>query len=172
MKTIIFLCTSLVLFLTATSDAQYNWTDIQYHFQTGSVPPPYYHEYDIYISAAGTGSLAYHTGYGNDSTSKNFTYDLTLSPEDIASLDEAIQKSKVLTATFEEMEKHPIGGSMNNVFVTLPQDPRLDHKPPRIEIPYFPKSKKQKAALEKLYEAVRSLVPQSIWDDIDSKCGK
>lgn len=172
MKTIIFSIIGLFLLPGVQAEAQYEWTDIQYHFQTGSVPPPYYYEYDIYISATGTGSLAYHGGYESDTSKKDYTYDFNVLPDDLKSLDQRIQTSKVLTDAFEELEKHPIGGSINRVFITMPQDPRIDHRPPRIETPYFPKSKKQKAALEKLYAKIKSLVPQSVWDDIESRKNK
>ncbi len=172
MKTIIISSIILFLSLSINANAQYKWTDIQYHFQTGSVAPPYYYEYDIYINVSGTGSLAYHTGYGNDSTRKDYMYDLVLTGSNIKSLNKEIKRSKILTDTFEEMEQHPIGGSTQNVFVVLPQDPRLDRKPPRIQTPNFPASDTQKQALEKLYNKIKSFVPQSVWDDIESKKNK
>jgi hypothetical protein len=172
MKTIIISAIVLFLLLSIDANAQYKWTDIQYHFQTGSVPPPYYYEYDIYLNVTGTGSLAYHTGYGNDSTRKDYYYDLKLTSGNIKTLNKEIKRSKVLTDTFEEMEQHPIGGSVQNVFVVPPQDPRLDRKPPRIQTPYFPASDTQKKALERLYTKIKAFVPPSVWDDIESKKNK
>ena len=167
MKTLILSIALMILLLSVKANTQYEWTGLQYHYQTGSVPPPYYFEYDIYISPTGSGSIAYHGGYETDTTRKDYNSDFNISSDDLAALDEQIQNSGVLTDNFEELVKHPIGGSMNKVYITMPQDPRLDHKPPRIETPYFPKSKKQKAALGKLYEKIRSLVPQTIWDEIE-----
>jgi hypothetical protein len=172
MKNIFLFIISIMFFLGASANAQYKWTDVQYHYQTGSVAPQYYYEYDIYIGYTGVGSVAFRTGYGSDTSSKVYTYNFQMTDKEVESLNKAIKKSKVLTSTFEELEKHPIGGSMQKVFITLPQDPRFDRKPTRIETPYFPASEKQKKALEKLYDKIKSYVPQSIWDEIESKKNK
>ena len=157
---------------SAVAQAKYEWTDVQYHYQTGSVPPPYYFEYDLYINSTGKSTLAYHSSYSSDSAKKDENYSFDISESDVKSLNNEIKKSKVLSSTFKEMDKHPIGGSLQNVTVVLYQDPVIDHQPPRISTPYFPASSKQKKALDKLYEKIKSLVPQNIWDDIESKKSK
>lgn len=162
----------LIILFTAGAYSQYKWTDAQYHYQTGSVPPPYFFEYDVFINAGGQGTLVYHSSYSTDSTSKMDNYTFTVNASDISSLNNAIKKSKVLTATFKEMENHPIGGSMQNAIILLYQDPALDHMPQRITTPYFPASSKQRKALEILYGKIKSLVPQTIWDEIESKKNK
>lgn len=171
MKIISILILFIVLY-NANAQSHYDWTDAQYHYQTGSVPPPYYYEYDVFINAGGQGNLTYHSSYAFDSTKKDVNYTFDVSESNIASLNKEIKKSKVLTSTFKEMDKHPIGGSMQNAVIILYQDPVVDHLPARVTTPYFPDSDKQKKALEKLYAKIKSLVPQKIWDDIESKKSK
>ncbi len=173
MKIIIVLIFTIILFSGNTrAQAQYEWTDAQYHYQTGSIPPPYYYEYDIFINTSGTGTLVFHPSYVTDSSKSYENYTFTVSESGIKSLNKEIKKSKVLTSTFEELEKHPIGGSLQNAIILLYQDPATDHQPKRVTTPTFPASSKQKIALDKLYAKIKSFVPQKIWDDMESKKSK
>jgi len=164
-KTIFFVFAAVISISSTFS--QYNWTDVQYHYQTGSVPPKYWYEYDIFINTSGKGSLVFHISYADDSTNRNAVYELNLTRTQVSDINTEIENSNVLTQKMEEMERPPIGGSRQNMRISLPQDPRIDHMPSAIETPYFPKSEDIKTALEKLYDVIRSEVPQSVWDDIE-----
>lgn len=147
--------------------SQYSWTDINYHFQTGTVPPPYYYSYELYINSGGSCSISYRPSYSNDSV---WVYKFDLITDQLNTLDSSINKSGVLTDSITSLpeNKHPIGGSLKNVVITLYQDPVLDRLPPVIRTPYFP-SGDYKQKLENLYESIVLLVPQSIWDDIEMR---
>jgi hypothetical protein len=160
-----------VLLLTAISPvylfSQYTWTDVNYHFQTGTVPPPYYYSYELFINSGGSCSISYRPTYSTDST---WVYKFDLITDQLNTLNGAITNSGVLTDSITGLpeNKHPIGGSLKNVVITLYQDPVLDRLPPVIRTPYFPiVDFKQK--LEDLYESIVSLVPQSIWDGIKER---
>lgn len=169
MKIILVLAALLLLSAAGFAQSQYNWSELQYHYQTGSVPPPYYFEYDIYLNYLGNGQLVYRGGYSSDQNRKDSTYDFTAGEPDIKALNDLISQSGVLTKEIEQAVKHPIGGALNNMYITLTQDPKFDRKPIRIEIPTFPKSDSDKKTLHEIYEKIRSLVPQSVWDDLESK---
>lgn len=173
MKIMKILLPSLIILLlfSISISAQYKWTDIQYHYQTGSVAPPYYYSYELYINSSGKGTIVYQSSYSADSNKKNITQEFELSSGEVTSLNKAILKSKVLTSEISEVppEKRPIGGPLQNVILTKPMDPALDRKPDVIVTPYFPASTKQKKALSTLYAKLKTYVPQAIWDEINSK---
>lgn len=152
-----------------TSFSQNEWSELFYHYQTGTVPPQYYFSYDLTVASGGMMTLAYHPGYQTDST---WTYQLTASSENIAALDKAIKESGVLTETIPELpqEHRPIGGSLSHVIIILQQDPNLDQMPRRITTPEFP-VEAFKEKLKTLYEQIVKLVPIATWDEIDSRRG-
>jgi hypothetical protein len=160
-----------VLLLLAISPAclfsQLAWTDVNYHFQTGTVPPPYYYSYELFINSGGSCSISYRPSYSTDSV---WVYKFDLITDQLNTLDAAITNSGVLTDSITSLpeNKHPIGGSLKNVVITLYQDPVLDRLAPVIRTPHFPTADfKQK--LEDLYESIVSSVPQSIWDEIKER---
>ncbi|MGA2668027.1 MAG: hypothetical protein ABSF32_03815 [Ignavibacteria bacterium] len=167
MKTLFKLNLLFVFFITSSAYCQYAWTDLIYHYQTGSIPPPHYFEYNLNINSGGTATLVYFPGYFQDTS---WVYNFTIKEDDIKSLNDSIISSKALSEPIKEMpeHKHPIGGSMQNVTFILPQDPGLDQKPPTLVIPFFPQPQ-YKDALDNLYSSIKSLVPQSIWDEISAK---
>ena len=162
-KTILYIFLNLIFYSTLFS--QINWTDINYHFQTGSVPPPYYHSFDIHLSRNGDGTLGYHCIYTDDSS---WTYYIILQKANIDKLDSAINNCDVLNDSIPVLKKYPIGGSTQHLQIFLKQDPNLDQPPKSITTPDFPLPE-YKEKLESLYEAIRSSIPQTIWDDINSR---
>jgi hypothetical protein len=162
---------AIIFFLSGSGIfAQFDWTDIQYHYQTGSIPPPYYYSYDVFISASGSGNLYYHGGYSSDSTRTDSAFSFNVNSKDLSALNKLIFKNKILTREIETLprDKTPIGGSLQNVLITLAQDPRLDRKPMRIETPYFPASEKDKRILDQIYNKVKFMVPLDIWDAVSA----
>jgi hypothetical protein len=147
--------------------SQYSWTTLIYHYQTGSIPPPHYFQYDLNINYEGTSTLVYYPGYNADTT---WVYNFKIKEEDIKILNDSIVSSKVLSEPILSMpeHKHPIGGSMQNLTIILPQDPGLDQKPPSLVLPFFPQPE-YKDALDNLYSTIKSLIPQSIWDEINQR---
>ncbi len=163
MKKILNLTLILVL-STGIVIAQNQWEEIVYHYQTGTVPPPYYYSYDLTINPSGTGTLVYYPNYGKDTT---WVYNITFSQDDINRLSGAISESGVLTETISELPDSlkPIGGALQNISIQQPQYPNLDQTPPRIVVPYFPKPE-FKEKIMALYSYIQKMVPENIWNEI------
>jgi hypothetical protein len=157
----------IFLLLPASVLSQSEWNELFFHYQTGTVPPPYYFSYDITAAPSGLLTLAYHTGYQTDST---WTYKLNIPAESFADLNKAIKESGVLTETIPELpqEHRPIGGALQHVMIILQQDPTLDQLPQRVTTPDFPEEA-YKEKLNTLYEQIKKLVPASTWDEIAAK---
>lgn len=166
MKNIFFL-TLLTALLSFNAPAQNQWEDLVYHYQTGTVPPPYYYSYDLTVTYSGTGTLVYSPGYGNDTT---WVYNITFSQSDIDKLNEVIIKSNVLNEKTPALPDslHPIGGSLQNISIQLPQDPNLDQVPPRIVTPYFP-ADSYKESLAEIYSVIQKMVSDNIWNEIHDR---
>lgn len=163
MKKILNLTLYLVI-STGIAIAQNQWEEIVYHYQTGTVAPPYYFSYDLTINPSGAGTLVYYPNYIKDTS---WIYSIKFSVNDINKLSGEITESGVLDGTISELPDSlkPIGGSLQNISIQLPQDPNLDQTPPRITVPYFPKP----AFMEKImvvYTHIQKMVPDNIWDEL------
>ncbi len=166
MRKIIYLSFILIASFSSAC-AQTDWDEIVYHYQEGSVPPPYFYSYDITISAGGTGTLVYSPNYGNDTT---WVYNLTITESDMSKLNEAITRSNVLNEKIPELpnEKIPDGGPAQNITVTLSQDPNLDRTPPKIVTPYYPEESYLET-LTGIYSVIQKTVPENVWNEINSR---
>lgn len=157
---------AIFLLFTSLCHSQYVWTGIMYHYQTGSIPPPHYYSYDLTINNEGGGYLVYSPGYSGDTS---WNYNMKIDEASINKLNDEIQKSKVLIGTIQSLprNKQTIGGSLRNLTIILSDtNPNTDHPPITIVTPYFP-TQEYKEALDSLYDTIRNLVPQSVWDEID-----
>ncbi|RPI18224.1 MAG: hypothetical protein EHM58_06255 [Ignavibacteriae bacterium] len=169
MKKLVVLLTVILIPVMACSQSQQDWTELMYHYQTGSVPPQYYFSYDMTVAQSGILTLVYHPGYQTDSS---WTYQLNVPADDIAHLNNAIKASGILNGTIPEapQEHRPVGGPIQHVMLMLPQDPNLDQMPPRITTPDFPDDAyREKLAV--LYEQIQKLVPASTWNEIETRRG-
>lgn len=170
MKNIILILIAgfLIVSCSHSQDNKHEWTTAEYFYRTGSVPPPYHYEYDVIINSNGESSVVLRLGYSNEPSG---TYSFQLSEEDITALTKCMGKSGLFDNTINSLPENeiPIGGSTNKIRVTyVNPDPNLDQPPRVYDVPYFPEEQYQ-AGLNKLYEKIRSLVPQSIWSDINNK---
>jgi hypothetical protein len=135
------------------------------------MPPPYFYSYSILINSDdASGFLKYAFDYSQEDNPP-LEYKLTFSEEQMGILNEAIKESKVLCEEIESVPDslQPIGGSVQNVKITIVNpDPNLDQPPRIIETPYFP-IEEYKEGLENLYETINKLVPENIWEEIKTK---
>ena len=153
------------------SDNPVGWASVQLFYECGPLPPQYRYDYSISINRDGIGNFACNLGY--DKSLPAIIYNFKLSNDSLEILDKAIKESNVLTEKIEAMPEnmHPIGGSTYKVRIILPgqKGDSLTDRPPRvIETPEFP-LEKYKPALEKLYDAIKTTVPKSYWDDLELK---
>jgi hypothetical protein len=163
----IFSLAAALLMATSPLLSQGKWTDLMFHYQTGTVPPPYFYQYNININSGGSAVLVYFPGYSIDTS---WAYKFDVSEIDIKRLDDSIASSKILTEPILSMpeHKHPIGGSIESLTVVLWEDPALDQRPPTLVVPDFPQPQ-FKEAIDNLYSTIKSLAPQTIWDEISKR---
>lgn len=166
MKTLSIILLSLII-LCGSIFSQAKWTDIIYHYQTGTIPPPNYYRYDLTINSTGFGTLVYYPDY---SEMDSWVFALKFSEDDLNKLDKLINDSGVMTESIPSVPDSllPIGGPLKNLTIVLAQDPNLDQAPQRIKMPYFP-AEGYKEKIESLYNEITKIVPQSTWDEIKTR---
>jgi len=164
MKKITLIFVSFVL-LTSNLYSQYEWSELIYHYQTGSIPPPYFYSYELRITSTGPGTLSYYPDYSQDTL---WTFAITVTEEDLEVLNSSIVKSNFLREQIPSVpdNQKPIGGSLQNLTIILYLDPNLDQLPQKITTPYFPENEYTER-LAKLCDLMKSHVPEATWKEIE-----
>lgn len=169
MRNIILCCLLFVLASCSSSQVEDKWSSVHYMFESGPLPPKYQYSYTVTINSNCDGAIV--AFIGADASNPSLTYEFKIPKDSIIYLTDAIKKSKILTEDIEELPegKRPVGGHLEKVRVIIAEDnPLLDRAPRMKESPYFP-VEKYRAGLNNLYETIISFVPESIWEDFNTK---
>ena len=131
---------------------QYNWCE-------GSVPPPDHYEITITVDSTGRGQMTMVPDYPGDEVPV-WSESFTVPPRGIRALWHVLTARSVLERDWQAVEDPPIGGSLEWLHIVVDDQPKA--------IPTHPIPKQEKAA-DAVYAAVRSLVPQEIWDKLGTQ---
>lgn len=164
---------SIFHFLSCGLQAQSDWTKLNYHYNVGSLPPPYHYSYTITINGDGKGEMVYIGGY--ESTPKNTSvYPFELNSKKMKKLNKAVKESDVLNLDIKTRpgEEIPDGGHSDGLEI-YGVNKESDSKDTVLikSIPTYPELKYD-GILNRLYKAIQNSVPDDIWKEIDSKKGK
>jgi hypothetical protein len=121
-----------------------------YEWHAGTMPPPHHFEYTIRVIADGRGAINYFPDYDNTSV---WTESLAVSKEALEKVCQLMVKTGVTTKAWPEAKRHPIGGSTQWLNVVANRK--------TIMIPAFPRDP---GNIQKVYDAIKALVPQPVWD--------
>jgi len=172
MKNLIFALLMLAVFTSCakSQDSLFkDWSDVQYFYTAGPLPPPYHYSYDVAVNRNGVSILTYRLGY--ETNKDPLTYNFNVCADDLKLLEEKIVSSNLASGKIEAVPegRHPIGGSLNKVrLICTNPNPDLDQPPKMIESPYFPKDE-YKENLQELYDFIKKLVPEDVWTDVKTK---
>lgn len=129
---------------------------VSYYWSEGSLPPPYHNEYDIQILADGQGTIVYRPDY--EGSGPEWTESFTVSEEARQAIYDMMSDAEVLTKSWAEDDDPPVGGSYSWMDVTADGE--------TIEVPSFPQDA---TGLEAIYDAIEDLVPDEIWESLNSQ---
>jgi hypothetical protein len=132
--------------------AEYEWTE-------GSLPPPYHYEYTIRIGPAGEGAVEMIPDYPSDQAPV-WVEEFIIQHADMDWLYLQMLEKEVFTTNWRTTDEPPVGGSSESLSVAA--GGRVS------EIPAYVVSGQEQAAAE-IYAAIRSLVPQSIWEKLTAQ---
>ncbi len=127
---------------------------VRYHYQAGSMPPPAHYEYTIRLAPNGEGEIVFYPDYPQHNPP---VWSETFSPgaEQLSRLRSLIAKKKIVTKKWHAPAKSPVGGSLESLEITTADK--------QVSVPSHLNAR-DAASLRELYDAVRALVPQDIWD--------
>jgi hypothetical protein len=128
---------------------------LHYRWTSGTIPPPYYYEYTIELDGL-AGTLDFTADYSQHQPPV-WRETFTCSPETAENLYKIMRKCHVFRKRWAQPKQLMVGGPQHFLKIT-----RAGQVFP---IPFHLTHLNQ-AALTPLFEAIRALVPQPIWDDL------
>ena len=135
---------------------EYDWTNLQYFYSEGSVPPQYYYNYSVMIDNDGKSQFWFYAAAGDTPIYKN---DFTITSDQISLLSKKLVESKIFDGDIPAMQNPPIGGHSEYLkLVTVNPDPNLDQSPILRQTPPFP-TEEYKEGLESLYGVINGFIP-------------
>jgi hypothetical protein len=139
-----------------TRPADFN---VIYKWQEGSLPPPYHYEYTIKIKPDGQGEIIMLPDYDSDAT-PYWIEPFTVTPAALDKFYRLLIDKGLFTQRWQAQSDPPVGGSYDSLQVTAHGQ--------QINIPSFV-IPLQAAAAEDITTAVRALVPQDLWDKLNTQ---
>lgn len=133
--------------------------NVIYEWQEGSLPPPYHYEYTIKIKPDGQGEIIMLPDYDTDAT-PYWIEPFTVTPATLDQFYRLLIDQGLFTQRWQAQSDPPVGGSYDSLKVTA-HDRQIDI--PSFVIPA------QSAAVEAIGAAVRALVPQHLWDKLNTQ---
>jgi hypothetical protein len=132
---------------------EYNWSE-------GSLPPPYHYEYLIRLQPVGQGQVVFWPDYPGFAGVPEWVESFSPDSDQLDQLYQIMVDQGLFTEAWKAQDDPPVGGSSEWMAVTAHGQ--------NIEIPAFVLPE-QAAAVSEIYTALRSLVPQAIWDKLEKQ---
>ncbi len=167
MKTMFFL--SLPLLLTACASlmpspeptpfpmARPDDFQIKYYWETGSLPPPYFYAYEIFVGPGTRGELKFQADY-NDEDPPVWIETIDITENDLDRLYEMLYAMGMFENEWLQVTDTPTGGSASYL-TGIAYEQVFD-------IPRYVAGEQQAKDARVLYEHIDSLVPKEIWDKL------
>jgi hypothetical protein len=131
---------------------------IEYVWNAGSLPPRYHYSYEIIIQADGNCKFTYQQSYAGIGAPPPSVTNFSVLPEKIDQLYQLILNKNILRTDWEKRQPS-IGGSSSELQIvadgktfSIPNDALLVDK--------------DKTDSAEVYDFIKTLVPQNIWDDL------
>jgi hypothetical protein len=164
---------SLILLILATGCTAMNPTPdpldsrpadfkVVYDWQEGSLPPPYHYEYTITLAPDGQGQIVMVPDY-TFSNPPTWTETFTVTSAQLDQFYRLLIDKGLFTQRWQAQADPPVGGSYDSLSITAHGK--------QITIPTFV-IPSQAAAAEDISTALRALVPQDLWDRLNTQLEK
>ncbi len=129
---------------------------LRYHWENGSVAPPYHYEYDIRVSPTTDAQIVFSPDYAGKNTPV-WTEKFAITRQQLSDLTAMIDKKQVMTKQWPPSREPQVGGGTESLEVTTRG--KTVKIPSQLEMA-------DAAVLRDLYAAIRALVPKTIWDNL------
>ena len=142
-----------------TSDVAQDFS-LYFEWNTGSLPPQYTYTYTITLGPGTQGKLVYQPGYEEDKL-HHWEVDFSVSEQQMVDLYQYLDGQDMFNNKWNEGE--PMEGSSGTTLIlynngrqyNIPSISILDHN--------------EVARVDAAMQAIRNLVPQTIWDEMDTR---
>lgn len=144
-----------ILVLTAcrsTEPAAPSEWSLRYDWAAGTMPPPHHYEIAIGVASDGEGWMEMVPGYPGEGTPV-WRESFPVSAADVGALRELMEARGIFSEEWTEAEDLPVGGSLE--WMVVEADGRRYEIPSRL-------SDEDRARVEPVYDAIRSLVPDTV----------
>ncbi len=132
---------------------------VLYEWKAGTMPPPYHYEYSIEIAATGEGKVIYVPDYPSEKAPV-WTEGFAVDSGALQRLCEKMAAEGLWTEQWQPPEIPLLGGSSESVVVKGNQR--------TVSLPSLPAGR-QKERAKAIFEAIKSLVPQSLWTKLEEQ---
>jgi hypothetical protein len=130
------------------------------NWDTGALPPQYHYHYKVVIGPGSQGDFVYGPGYEDDNP-ETWTTSFEVTSDDLQSLYDYLKENNVLRNQWESGQPL-LGGQGTRVAVTASGQQYLI--PSVSEV-----SRGERELIEQVIDKIKSFVPQSIWDEMNSR---
>ena len=128
---------------------------VTYHWDNGSLPPPYHYELTVTIGARSEGRLTLQLGYSPEDEHP-LTETFEVSDEQLDELYRVMVDQEVFTRRWTPDDDPPVGGEVEWIEAQAGGE--------EVRIPAYLEREADQNAATAVYAAVRGLVPDSLWD--------
>lgn len=152
---------ALLMGCTAPSRSDHAPDDllITYEWREGALPPPYHYEYAIRLQADGKGEVTMIPDYPGEGVPV-WTEPFTVAPAELDQMYATMVAEGLLDERWSALDSPPIGGG--SATMTAVAQGRT------VAIPAFLPPAQQSRA-DAIYAALRGVVPQAIFDDLEAQ---
>src|SRR6266487_6876454 len=132
---------------------------VEYQWRAGSMPPPYHYEYMFTIKPNGQSQIVFIPDYPS-AAAPQWVESLMIEEERLDELYRVMVENGLFTRKWRQTDNPPVGGSSQSLAVTA--------RGKRVLVEDYLVSEQQ-APAEKMYAAVRALVPKDVWERLQAK---
>lgn len=132
---------------------------VRYDWRAGTMPPPYHYSYSITLQADGSGEVAMTPNYAGPDV-PTWREPFSVTPAEVAQFYALMLEQGLFSQTWRATDDPPVGGSSSNLTVQAAGR--------TIAIPPFLVTDQQ-ARTETIAAALRALVPESIFTDLEAR---
>jgi hypothetical protein len=133
--------------------------NVRYDWRAGTMPPPYHYSYSISLQADGSGEVAMTPDYDGP-TVPTWREPFSVTPAEVAQLYALMDAQGLFSQTWRAADDPPVGGSSANLTVQAAGR--------TIAIPPF-LAADQQARAQTMAAALRALVPEPIFTDLEAR---
>lgn len=130
---------------------------LRYEWYAGTMPPPYHYEYTITVGPGLQGEIVFYPDYSGEGVPE-WREAFAVTDEQLDRAYGLMVEAEVFDRRWSEMRDRPVGGDTEWLSVMA--------NGVSVRIPALPEGGE---ALEPVYDAVRGLVPDAIWESLRAR---